>query len=87
MQIVNTFEAMTHNKRASQPDKLAARVSTSHVERDAQRGQQSKWRPCSSTPLMPHATKSFKSVTAVGTLRLNTVSDCSLNDLEPFFDN
>jgi hypothetical protein len=36
-QLVTTLNAIMHNKYQSQPDKLAERMSASHVERDPQR--------------------------------------------------
>lgn len=47
MQIVNTLDAIMHNKYASQPAKMAAWLTAAHIERDAQRGQ---------TPTPPPAT-------------------------------
>lgn len=47
MKAVTTLDAIMHNKYASQADKMAAWISASHIERDAQRG---------TTPTPPPAT-------------------------------
>ncbi len=49
MQAVTTLDAIMHNKYASQSDKMAAWISASHIERDAQRGQ----KPAPQTPTKP----------------------------------
>ena len=38
MKAVTTLDAVMHNKYSSQPDKMAAWLTASHIERDAQRG-------------------------------------------------
>jgi hypothetical protein len=37
---VVTLDAIAHNKYASNPEKMAAWLTASHLERDAQRGKQ-----------------------------------------------
>jgi hypothetical protein len=39
MQALNTLDAIMHNKYGSNPDKLAAWMSASHIERDAKRAK------------------------------------------------
>jgi hypothetical protein len=39
MQIVNTLDAIMHNKYGSQPNKMVSWLTSSHIERDAEREQ------------------------------------------------
>jgi hypothetical protein len=48
MQIVTKLDAIMHNKYASQPAKMAAWLTASHIERDPHRGQ-----PVAPTPTPP----------------------------------
>jgi hypothetical protein len=49
MKALTTLDAIMHNKYGSNPDKLAAWFTASHIERDAKRGK-SQPQPVPQTP-------------------------------------